>query len=167
MNPVEMWNDFSPSLPEEEKRLLAKDISDSMCEGLLRHESSLYPGVEETLDMLKAEGYSMYLFSNCGSEHMKANVASFGLERWFSGFYSSGDYPGLTKSGIFAAVRGHIKDPIAMIGDRASDFDVARENGLKFIACLYGFGKPREFEGADAAISSFSELPGVLHRLFP
>ena len=45
-----------------------------------------------------------------------------------------------------------------MIGDSRSDIDCAKETGLYTIAVLYGFGKPEEFNNADAKAATVGEL---------
>jgi len=51
-----------------------------------------------------------------------------------------------------------------MIGDRASDIEAGKMNGLFCIGCAYsGFGSVQELQEADMVIHSFEEL---LHARF-
>ena len=165
MTAEEMWNDFLPELPEARKAEGAKNISRRLSRGILNGESVLYEGAEQVLDSLKSKGYTLVLLSNCSQKHMDANIAAFSLERWFSLCLSSGAHPGESKAQILARYIGGFESPCCVIGDRDSDFEAAKENGLKFIACRYGFGSETEFVGADAVIDDISGLEDALYGI--
>ena len=78
---------------------------------------------------------------------------------------SSGAHPGESKAQILSRYIGSFENPCCVIGDRYSDFEAAKENGLKFVACRYGFGKDSEFIGADAAIDDISRLDTALRDI--
>lgn len=162
MTAEEMWNDFLPELPDARKAEGAKNISMRLSRGILNGESVLYEGSEQVLDSLKSRGYTLILLSNCSRKHMDANISAFSLERWFSLCLSSGAHPGESKAQILARYIESFENPCCVIGDRYSDFEAAKENGLKFIACRYGFGNEREFIGADAGIDDISCLETAL-----
>lgn len=165
MTAAEMWNDFMPGLTQERKDIGAKNISRRLSEGIMRRESVLYPNAETVMNRLKEMGYGLILLSNCSQKHMDANVSAFELGRWFDMCVSSGAYPGESKAQIFEHIKNELENPCCVIGDRASDFEVAKVHGLKFIACRYGFGCDSEFVGADAFLNDISELPQVLDSL--
>ena len=165
MTAEEMWNDFMPELPDARKAEGAKNISMRLSRGILNGESVLYEGAEQVLDSLKSKGYTLILLSNCSQKHMDANISAFSLERWFSLCLSSGAHPGESKAQILARYIGSFENPCCVIGDRYSDFEAAKANGLKFIACRYGFGSESEFIGADAGIDDISRLEAVLDDL--
>lgn len=162
MTAEEMWNDFLPELPDARKAEGAKNISMRLSRGILNGESVLYEGAEHILDSLKSRGYTLILLSNCSQKHMDANISAFALEKWFSLCLSSGAHPGESKAQILAHYIESFENPCCVIGDRYSDFEAAKENGLKFIACRYGFGNEREFIGADAGIDDISCLEAAL-----
>lgn len=165
MTAAEMWNDFMPELSQDRKDIGAKNISVRLSAGILNRESELYPGTEKVLDELKRRGYVLALFSNCSQKHMDANASAFSLERWISRFISSGSYPGESKAQIYGHLKDEFENPCCVIGDRESDYAVAKEHGLKFIGCRYGFGKDEEYPDADAIIDDIGQLPEALEKI--
>ena len=48
------------------------------------------------------------------------------------------------------------------VGDRRADAVAAREVGIPFIGCLYGYGNAEELAGADSLAATPSELAELL-----
>ncbi|WP_281267796.1 HAD family hydrolase [Sulfoacidibacillus thermotolerans] len=45
-----------------------------------------------------------------------------------------------------------------MVGDRLTDVEAGRQNGLYVIGCAFGFAQAEEFAGADRIVKKFSEI---------
>lgn len=163
----DLWRKLMP-----ESSLAARERADEL---LLQYEleeleaghGSLYGGVEETLRELKARGCKLFVASN-GLEHYVKGVAEHkGIASLFDGIYSAGEYDTSSKVDLVARLLNeHKLEPspgIWMVGDRSSDVEAGKSNGLTAVACAYAtYGKAAELEGADIFISAFTELASVV-----
>ena len=143
----------------------------------------LFPGTEEALDALAAAGYPMVLLSNSTVSYIDMNRRAYGLDRWFSDYVLIEAYPHCpTKSAMLAEylraraadaagadeTAAHAGRPAGIvIGDRRYDMEAARENGLPFIACDYGYAPAGELDGADVRTAEIRELPAAVKALCP
>ncbi len=165
MNSREMWQSFLPELPEPVQRKAAAMTGHVMAEGIRAGKAAWYPGAEEALDRLKAEGYTLVVLSNCRVEYRRTSWEVFGMGKWFSEFYDCETYGFAPKTEIIREVEKKYGPPSAVIGDRRSDLDCAKAAGCLFIGCAYGFGTSKELEGASALAESVRELPELASRL--
>ena len=51
------------------------------------------------------------------------------------------------------------------IGDRFSDVEAGRKNGLPVVGCLYGYGSPEELRECSVLIRDIAELPAALETI--
>ncbi len=165
MTAQEMWDRFMPQLPEAVRDEASAMIGSRMIAAIEDGGATLYPGTEATLDVLKEQGLEMVILLNCGSAYLAAHRVAFQLDRWFSGYYCSGDYAFAPKEEIFTVIRQRHPGQYVMIGDRASDLKVAEVHSIFSIACAYGFGGAEEWSSADRMIQSITQLPAQLHTL--
>jgi phosphoglycolate phosphatase len=129
-------------------------------EGLEAGAGSLYPHVEPTLRMLHERGIKLFVASN-GLEHYVKGVALHkGIAPLFDGLYSAGEYETASKVDLVnRLLKDHDLESAWMVGDRSSDVEAGKENGLTVIGCAYAvYGRKEELAGADALISDFREL---------
>lgn len=124
----------------------------------------LYPGVPETLRKLGDRGVRLFVASNGLEAYVKEVPRLRGVADLFEGFYSAGEYGTASKTEL---VRILLKErgirSAWMVGDRSSDVEAGKGNGLFVVGCDYaGFRSEGELEGADAVIGSFDELDGLL-----
>lgn len=167
MNSRDMWNTFLPRLPERVKEAAGARIGRAMVEQIRGHQARWYPGAEEMLDQLKAEGYPMVILSNCKIAYRQANWLEFAMEQWFSVFFDCESFGFRPKTEIIREVQKEFALPFIVIGDRRSDLDCALACKSPFIGCRYGFGEEGELEGADLIADSVTELPELIHRQSP
>lgn len=162
----DIWRKLMPDASQE-----AKDRADVLMlqyevEELEAGRGVLYPGVEDTLEALKAAGYRLFVASN-GLEHYVKGVAEHkGIAALFDGIYSAGEYETASKVDLVARLLADHGLPsdrsVWMVGDRSSDVEAGRENGLTTVACAYAaYGRDSELLGADLSISDFAELAGM------
>ena len=128
-------------------------------------EARLYPGVPEALEKLRGMGCSLILLSNCQRAYLEAHARAFQLGRYFDGLYCTEDYGWPSKGALFSVIRRDFPGNYAAVGDRASDRELARRNGLPFVGCRYGYGAPEELEGAEILISRPEKLPEAAAKL--
>lgn len=165
MNADDMWSAFMPGLPAERRKEMSRKVGKYMISLIHSGATSLYPGTEEVLYSLRAEGYRMVLLSNCSTAYMEAHRQHFHLDRWFEGYYPCEAWNNAPKEDIFPDIRRAFEAKFCVIGDRDSDLRVARVHRLCSIACTWGFGRPEEYAGADVCIESITELPAAIHHL--
>jgi len=141
--------------------------------------AELLPGVEETLDGLRAAGIPTGIASNCSQGYLDAMVQGLGLGRWID------EARCLHTPGI-ADKAGMIEDLLltfgtrsaVMVGDRLADRDAAWANGLPHVHLSRGYAGPGEavpceavIDGMDALLPRLKArarwLRGILARLDP
>ena len=160
-----MWKTFMPQLPDEVWQHASQLIGDSMVTEVEAGKAILYPGTEEALETLKREGYRLVFLSNCKEAYLAAHRKTFGLDRWFDGFYCCQTFDFAPKTEIFTHIREVFPGDFCVIGDRASDLAVAEVHGLRSIGCAYGFGTEEELRRADRIASYVRELPALVGEL--
>lgn len=165
MTARDMWDTFMPRLPREVKEQASAIIGREMISAIRAGRATLYPGTEEMLEKLKRQGYRMVILSNCKHAYMEAHREMFRLDRWFAGFYCSGDFDFAPKEEIFPRIQQRFPGSFAVIGDRDTDFRAAATHHLPFVACAYGFGRPEEWEGADRIARDVSQLPALIGEI--
>ncbi len=156
----DIWKQVMP-----DSTLAARERADELMlqyelEGLEAGEGSLYPHVESTLRKLHERGIKLFVASN-GLEHYVKGVARHkGIAPLFDGLYSAGEYETVSKVDLVnRLLKDHKLESAWMVGDRSSDVEAGKENGLTVIGCAYAvYGRKEELAGADARISDFREL---------
>lgn len=133
------------------------------------YQNIVYPGVEKVLEALVAEGKTLILATSKAEKYAVLIMEHFGLHKYFT------DMCGASLDGIrgkkgdvirYALEKNQItnKDEVVMVGDRLHDIAGAKENGIKSVGVLYGFGDREELElaGADKIAEDMDELEHVL-----
>lgn len=119
------------------------------------YENKVYDGVEEMLKTLKDNGKNLIIATSKPEVHAKIVLDHFELTKYFD-FICGADLEEtrVKKSDVikYAIETAEIKDlsKAIMIGDREHDIIGARENGLKCIGVLYGYGDVVELTQARA-----------------
>jgi phosphoglycolate phosphatase len=123
----------------------------------------LYPGIEALLMALRAAGRRAVLVTNGGERYIGAVRRRVGYDRLLDGVYHFGKN-GHTSKGemIRAAMRDHDRADAVMVGDRDSDLRGARDAGIPFLGCLYGYGTREELAGADLLVRDVEEMVRTL-----
>lgn len=160
-----IWERVLPDADEQVRRradeLLLKEQKDRLARG---EGVSFYPGVGQTLKALHERGIALYVASNGLEPYVRGVIEGGGLAGLFSGLYSAGEYGTRSKVDLVKlAMERHQLKSAWMVGDRSSDVEAGKSNGLYVVGCDYAqFGKQSELEGADAVIRSFPELLELL-----
>lgn len=157
-NSRDMWQSFMPGLPDDVRLTVSQIVGTEMRRLLDNGEGALYEGVEQTLSALRDAGHILVFLSNCSPAYMASGTQAFGLERYFHHFYCSGMFDQITKAEVLERIKSQFEGPMAIIGDRIHDMEAGRANSITTIGCLYGYGKPEEFDQADRLITSIHEL---------
>ena len=113
-----------------------------------------YPGVMETMEELSRR-YRLFIVSNSQRGYPELCMEKLGLTHLIEGHLCFGD-TGTTKGQtIQTLMEKHNIGSCAYIGDTQGDYEAAREAGIPFLWCSYGFGTP---EGYDRKLDRFTDL---------
>ncbi|PYI57099.1 HAD family hydrolase [Paenibacillus flagellatus] len=155
-----IWARVLPDADEQVRRRADELLLHYQMEGLKRGDGRLYPGVEETLRALHAKGVKLFVASNGLEIYVKEVIRLKGLEPLFTGLYSAGEYRTRSKVDLVKLlVERHGLTSAWMVGDRSSDVEAGKGNGLPVVGCRYAqFGEESELEGADMIITEFGQL---------
>jgi phosphoglycolate phosphatase len=102
---------------------------------------ALYPGARSLLEELARAGAHLALASNCGQRYLDSFQSAFGLGKLVSEARCQ-DSPGVSsKDDMVADILTTVgtRDAV-LVGDRGSDRQAARANGIPFILFVGGFG---------------------------
>lgn len=157
---ADIWKRVMPEGSPEAHRRADELLLQYELSGLNEGISELYPQVKETLAELQREGVKLFVASNGLEEYIQAIVKTFGMDELFTGLYSAGGRGTETKVELVRILKSeHGIDSAWMVGDRSSDVEAGKENGLAVIGCQYaGFGQEQELQGSDVIIRQFDEL---------
>lgn len=152
--------DGSPEAHERANVLMLQYEMEELAGGCGR----LYPGVVETLRELRERGIRLFISSNGLEEYVKGVPAVKGIGDLFEGMYSAGEFATTTKVDLVRRLLDTFGVERAwMVGDRSSDVEAGKSNGLFVVGCDYaGFGREGELDGSDAVIRTFPDLLKLL-----
>ena len=130
--------------------------------------SCLYPGVEEGLDYLQAQGYKLGCVTNKAAEFTHPLLKDLGIFDRFE-IVISGDTLPKKKPDPLPLLHGAEHFGVApenamMLGDSMSDVKAARAAGFQIICMSYGYNHGEDIRdyNPDAVIDSMAELKGLL-----
>lgn len=119
------------------------------------YENTLYNGITDLLQKLYDNGFKLCVATSKPEVYTEKILSHFDIRKYFDVVVGS-DFEGklCKKSDIIAKViesGNYRKENCVMVGDRKYDIIGAKENNIKSIAVLYGYGNLEEFElsGAD------------------
>lgn len=156
----DIWKQVMPDASEAARNRADVLLLKYELEGLEAGEGELYPHVEETLRSLKDRGVKLFVASNGLEAYVKGIAKHKGIASLFTGLYSAGEYATASKVDLVARLlKDHQIGSAWMVGDRSSDVEAGKANGLLTIGCAYArYGRASELEEADLLISDFREL---------
>lgn len=133
------------------------------------YENRVYDGVREMLESLKKAGKTLILATSKPEEFAEIVLNHFDLRQYFDCVVGATFDGTLNYKGDVIRValgRGNVDDKnlAVMIGDRHHDIEGAKQNNLKSIGVLYGFGDREELEtaGADYIVKTPQNLLEIL-----
>ena len=130
---------------------------------LQQEDVHLYPHVKQTLQELKQQGIHLFVASNGQDEYIRAICERFEISELFTDLYSAGRFQTDSKDDLVAKLlHDHQIQKAVMVGDRKSDIQAGKANGLYTVGCCFGFADEGELAGADQLIHSFQEMKSIL-----
>ncbi|MCY8118251.1 5'-nucleosidase [Bacillus spizizenii] len=90
----------------------------------------------------KNNNYSILIASNGLIEYQKAIASFYQLDRWVTEIFSIQQIHTLNKSDFINTIlQKYVIQHAAVVGDRLSDINAAKDNGLLAIGCYFDFTK--------------------------
>ena len=127
-------------------------------------ENTVYPKIPLVLEKLKNSDLSLGVCTSKRRDFAEKILSLFGLRDYFD-FVNGGDI-GVTKGSQLAGLIDSrvIDNQAIMVGDRSIDIESAKENGLRSIGVLWGFGDYKELSEASPSciLKKVTELPDVV-----
>ncbi|MFG6149368.1 HAD hydrolase-like protein [Halobacillus sp. B23F22_1] len=161
-----VWETLLPGHSSE----LREQVNDHFLERLIKNINSgkgaLYPHVEEAFSYLTEKGYSIYIASNGLTEYLQAIVRYYRLEQWVTETFSIEQIQTLDKADLVKTIieKYSVKKAV-VVGDRLSDINAAKENGLASIGCNFDFAREDELSQADRVIDDLIDLKTIVPAL--
>jgi phosphoglycolate phosphatase len=129
-----------------------------------------YPGVVETLQRWRAEGNRMAVCTNKPQVPSEKILQALELAPYFDAVAGGDRFSVKKPNGHHVTgtidLAGGAQNRTVYIGDSQTDLDAARAAGVPVVLVNYGYSaQPVEKLGADAVVSSFTEIPALLPGL--
>lgn len=106
---------------------------------------ALYPHVVTVFNLLKNNGCSIFIASNGQIEYLQAIVRHYHLDRWVTETFSIQQIQSQNKADLVQTIiKKYTIEKGAVIGDRLSDINAAKSNGLMAIGCNFDFAQEDE-----------------------
>lgn len=161
----DIWKKLLPGQSDEVKKKADKIMLHEELEILKEGNTHLYSGVKDTLWQIKDKGIPLFVASNGLEEYIKGVCDYFQISDWFEDLYSAGRFQIDSKDNLVAKLlRDYSVEKAVMVGDRRSDIQAGKANGLFTIGCCYGFADEGELAGADLLVRDFKEILPVIEK---
>ena len=131
-------------------------------------ENAPYPGIEELLKKLQANGHRLFVATSKPEATSIRIMEKFDLVKYFEQICGA-TYDGSisTKEEVIAHLLGRVGDPgqCLMVGDTTFDVIGAKAHGIETIGVSWGYGKVADMEkaGAKAIAHTMDELYDLLN----
>ena len=161
-----VWETLLPQHSLEVREQADVYFQNRLIENIISGKGALYPNVKEVLSYLKANDWSIYIASNGLVDYLEAIIGYYHLDDWVTEMFSIEQIDSLNKSDLVrSAINKHGITTGAVVGDRLSDINAAKDNGLIAIGCRFDFAREEELAKADVVINDLLELKEILDRL--
>jgi len=155
-----------PSFDEEKRNILSDLWTENLVKMISGEKGRLIDGADETIRKLYSENYKMLVASNGARDYVEAILKTYNLRELFSSPFLYAEEDLRNKTDIIARYLSlNPERKLVMIGDRSTDLDAARDNGIPFIGCAFGHAGIDEIMDAEYIVHNFREIPGVLERV--
>lgn len=161
-----VWETLLPNHSVEEREQTDAFFLERLIENIRSGKGALYPNVKEVFSYLKENNFSIYIASNGLTEYLKAIVSYYHLDKWVTETFSIQQIKSLNKSDLVQRIiKKYGITNGAVVGDRLSDIDAAKDNDLVSIGCNFDFARQDELSQADVVIDDLLELQTILPQL--
>lgn len=147
------------TLPEDVQREADRLLLDREMAELREGVGSLYPGVENTLRLLVDAGATLTVASNGQQAYVEAIAEVFSIGGFFKKLYTASGFQMPSKVDLVRLIlRENPCDRAVMVGDRETDVEAGRKNGLSTVGCAFGYASDDELAEAHHIVRRFDEL---------
>ena len=161
-----VWDTLLPNHSIEEREQTDAYFLERLIENIRSGKGALYPNVKEVFSYLKENNCSIYIASNGLTEYLKSIVSYYHLDKWVTETFSIQQIKSLNKSDLVQSIiKKYGITSGAVVGDRLSYINAAKENGLVSIGCNFDFAREDELSQADMVIDDLTELQTILPKL--
>ncbi|MDO8223868.1 HAD hydrolase-like protein [Bacillus cabrialesii] len=162
----EVWKILLPNHSNEIREKMDAYFLERLIANINQGKGALYPHVEEIFSYLRDNDYSIFIASNGLIEYLKAIVSFYQLDRWVTETFSIQQIHTLNKGDLVNTIlKKYGIQQAAVVGDRLSDINAAKDNGLMAIGCHFDFAQEEELAQADFVIHDLLELKTLLPEL--
>ncbi|QOS77144.1 HAD hydrolase-like protein [Paenibacillus sp. JNUCC31] len=158
-----VWEALLPNHSDEVRKETDAYFLEVLIKNIRCGKGALYPNVMEIFTHLKENNCSIYIASNGLKEYLNAIVGYYNLDNWVTETFSIQQIESLNKSDLVQSII--VKYGIssgAVVGDRLSDINAAKDNGLVSIGCNFDFAQSDELAHADIVINDLIELKTIV-----
>ncbi|CEG23405.1 5'-nucleotidase [Planococcus massiliensis] len=161
-----VWETLLPEHPQMVREETNAYFHARLIWNIQNGKGALYPNAEKLFGYLKDGGYPIFIASNGQNEYLKAIVDFYGLDQWVTETFSIEQIPTLDKRDLVKSiVEKHAILEGAVIGDRLSDIQAAKANGLTAIGCRFDFAQESELREAHFIVEDLQEIKGILPEI--
>lgn len=161
-----VWETLLPNHSKEIREQTDAYFLERLIENIRSGNGALYPNVKEVFSYLKDNGFSIYIASNGLTDYLKAIVSYYHLDNWITETFSIQQIESLNKSDLVKSIiEKYGITNAAVVGDRLSDINAAKDNGLVAIGCNFDFAQEDELSQADIVIDDLIELKTIVSQL--
>ncbi|MCO4851854.1 HAD hydrolase-like protein [Bacillus vallismortis] len=162
----EVWKILLPNHSNEIREKMDAYFLERLIANINQGKGALYPHVQEIFSYLRKHDYSIFIASNGLSDYLKAIVSFYQLDRWVTETFSIQQIHSLNKGDLVNTIlKKYGIQQAAVVGDRLSDINAAKDNGLLAIGCHFDFAQEEELAQADVVIHDLIELKTLLPEL--
>ena len=160
---VQTGKDFSDAEMEQVKERFNVYYAENLC-----NVSRLYPNVKETLETLKAHGYTLAVVTNKPTRHVQPVLAAFGIDHLFSEMLGGQSLPAIKPHPgplyYLCGKFGVEPRQVLFVGDSRNDILAAHSAGCPVVGLTYGYNYniPISESNPDWVFDDFATLLGIL-----
>ncbi|WP_096155397.1 HAD hydrolase-like protein [Bacillus sp. FJAT-45066] len=158
-----VWETLLPNHSVEVRKQTDLYFLERLIENIKSGKGALYPNVKAIFDYLVENNISIFVASNGLVPYLQTIVNYYHLEDWITETFSIQQIETLNKGDLVRTIinKYDIKYA-AVVGDRLSDINAAKDNGLIAIGCDFDFALEEELAQADYVIDNLMELKTIL-----
>ena len=153
-----VWETLCPDHDVEIRDKSNEFFQNQLIQLIKSSRGALYPNTEKVLAAL-SEKYTLFIASNGQVEYLQAIVDTFGIGRFIKNTYSIQMISSGHKSDLVGKVlqENNIQKG-AVVGDRSSDIQAAKDNKLLAVGVNFGFAQESELQNADIIVNDLISL---------
>lgn len=160
------WEALLPNHSIEVRERTDAYFLERLIENIRSGKGALYPNAKEVFSYLNENNCSIYIASNGLTEYLTAIVNYYNLDYFITETFSIQQIESLNKSDLVKTiVEKYGITNGAVVGDRLSDINAAKDNGLVAIGCNFDFAQEDELSQADIVIDDLIELKTIVSQL--